>query len=93
MASRHDGLDWDHVKLVIERLGKFHAASAVLQEINGPYRDCLLEGMYREKLKPLVEGFFNTNLGILKESVQKMSNGSRYIKQMVSLSSLIMCQR
>lgn len=82
MASRHDGLDWDHVKLVIERLGKFHAASAVLQEINGPYRDCLLEGMYREKLKPLVEGFFNTNLGILKESVQKMSKGSRYIKQM-----------
>jgi len=32
MASRHDGLDTDHIKLVIERLSKFHAASAVFEE-------------------------------------------------------------
>ncbi|XP_037047159.1 uncharacterized protein LOC119081961 isoform X1 [Bradysia coprophila] len=82
MASRHEGLNWDHVKLVIERLSKFHAASAVLQANNGPYRDILLQGMYNEKLKPMVEVFFNSNLTMLKEGIQQLPNGTRYIKRM-----------
>lgn len=88
MASRHNGLDMDHTKLVIERLSKFHAASAVLQEINGPYSDSLLEGMYNEKLKPMMETYFNGNLTLLKESIGQMLNGERYTKQMVNFSCL-----
>lgn len=84
MASRHEGLDLDHVKLVIERLSKFHAASAVLQENNGPYSDSLLEGMYNDKLKPMMDTYFNSNLTILKESIKFLENGERYIKQMVN---------
>lgn len=84
MASRHKGLDWDHVKLVVERLGKFHAASAVLRENNGPYRDILLQGMFNEKMKPMMEVHFNANLVMLRENVQKFTNGEKYLKQMVN---------
>lgn len=84
MASRHLGLDMDHVKLVIERLSKFHAASAVFQENNGPYSDTLLEGMYNDKLKPMMETYFNSNLNLLKEVVGTFPNGDRYLKQMVN---------
>lgn len=32
MANRLDGLDLDHVKLVMTKLAKFHAASALFYE-------------------------------------------------------------
>lgn len=83
MASRHEGLDLDHVKLVVERLGKFHAASAVLYENNGPYSDALLQGMYNEKLKPMMDTYFNSNMIIMKDSIQTFPNGDRYLEQMV----------
>lgn len=86
MASRHEGLDLDHVKLVIERLSKFHAASAVLQENNGPYSDSLSEGMYNDKLKPMMDTYFNSNLVVMKESIKSFVNGERYLKQMVDFS-------
>lgn len=86
MASRHEGLDMDHVKLVIERLSKFHAASAVLQENNGPYSGPLLEGMYNDKLKPMMDTYFQSNLVIMKESIRSMVNGERYLKHMVNFS-------
>lgn len=85
MASRHEGLDLDHVKLVIERLSKFHAASAVLEQNNGPYSDQLLQGMYNDKLKAMLESYFVNNLTILKESMKSFANGERYIKQMVDI--------
>lgn len=85
MANRHDGLDLAHIQLVLERLSKFHAASAVFEENNGPYSDALLIGMYQEKMKPMMETYFNSNLNLLKEVVATFVNGKRYLKQMVNL--------
>lgn len=84
MASRHEGLDLEHVKLVIERLSKFHAASAVFQENNGPYSDPLLLGMYKDELKVMMDTYFNSNLAIMKESIASLVNGERYLNQMVN---------
>lgn len=30
VASRQDGLDWNHCELILQQLGKFHAASMVM---------------------------------------------------------------
>lgn len=86
MACRHDGLDLAHVKLVLEKLSKFHAASAVFEENNGPYSDALWEGMFNEKLKPMMESFFVNNLHLFKETVGSFVNAKRFLKQMVNLT-------
>lgn len=74
-----------HIKLVIEKLSKFHAASAVYEENNGPYSAALLQSMYNEKLKPMMEGYFNNNLSVLKETIKTFKNGERYLELMVIL--------
>lgn len=93
MASRHDGLDMAHIKLVIEKLSKFHAASAVLEENNGPYSAALNQGMYDEKLKPMMESYFNNNMTVIKETIQTFKNGERYLKQMVNCILFVQLKR
>lgn len=39
VQSRHVGLDLDHAYVFLIKLAKYHAASAVYQEKNGPYTD------------------------------------------------------
>lgn len=83
MASRHAGLDMDHTKLVINRLTKFHAASAVYHELNGEYSEALRQGMFNEKMKPVMDTYFTTNLSMLRDGVGKLKEGERYLKRLV----------
>ncbi|KAL5274238.1 hypothetical protein ACFFRR_000788 [Megaselia abdita] len=45
-ANRLEGLDTDHVESVLKLIAKFHAASAVYYEINGPYHERFNNGVF-----------------------------------------------
>ncbi|XP_037937470.1 uncharacterized protein LOC119671046 [Teleopsis dalmanni] len=57
-ASRHEGLDWLHSKLILEQLGKFHATSMVLAHRDPTIIPRLQKGMLSAETVLQSETFF-----------------------------------
>lgn len=67
MANRKTGLDLAHCELLLAKLAKFHAASVVYREKNGPYKECFKNGIYSENMRPIFEQFYSANADLLTE--------------------------
>lgn len=67
---RQLGLDMNHCKAILEKLAKFHAASAVSYEINGPFSEKFNEGMLNEKMIPLFKQMGEANHQIMVDSIR-----------------------
>lgn len=61
--DRRAGLDMQHTKAILEKLAKFHAASAVYYEKNGPYSELFDEGMFSEKSREIMTDMMTKGLG------------------------------
>lgn len=82
MADRHNGLDGSHSRLVLEKLGRFHAASMVLAQLEPHIMDTFTFGMIKPDAPPseLMESIFTGGLSTLTEVVQTWSGQEEMVK-------------
>ena len=71
MADRTRGLDLKHGLLVMKQMGRYHAASAVLQEKKPENFQCFLEGLYGNKEFETSAYFFRDGVTNLAQEVAK----------------------
>jgi Ecdysteroid kinase-like family len=81
MLPKFDGLDLDHVKKSLEWLAKFHAASMVYYEANGPYGDEFKEGIFAEVMENVYQPYYDGYFDYFVEAVKKLKHGERYAEK------------
>uniref|UniRef100_A0A1Y9H2E8 CHK kinase-like domain-containing protein n=1 Tax=Anopheles dirus TaxID=7168 RepID=A0A1Y9H2E8_9DIPT len=78
MANRRQGLDMEHTRTVLRRLGQFHAASAVLHQQLGSYGELFKEGMFAEKSRAMNEQFQKGQAEFMLKMMEGWSEQDRY---------------
>lgn len=78
MVDRQKGLDMTHTKVILEKLAKFHAASAVCHERNGDYGERFVEGMYSRKMEAMFMDMFEQQFQVYLDIVRTWSFGKEY---------------
>lgn len=68
--ERATGLDILHMKSILEKLAKFHAASAIYYDLNGPYSEKFNEGMFSENGRDMVLEMTKNNLNHMCKSME-----------------------
>lgn len=68
IRDRKAGLDFDHCKLVVQRLAAYHASSMKFAEDNGPLVESFSTGLATDKI--LVEVIYRPNLEKLIETAE-----------------------
>jgi thiamine kinase-like enzyme len=71
MAERTLRLDLKHSLLVMKQIGRYHAASAVLQETTPDHLQCFHESLYGSKGFDTSEHFFRSGVTNLATEVRK----------------------
>lgn len=61
MAKKSDGLKKHEMEMVLKKLAKFHAASAVHYEANGPYDSKFARGVYNTDMKEIFDQHYDFN--------------------------------
>lgn len=88
--DRRSGLDLIHCESVLEKLAKFHAASAVYYEKNGSFAEVFDEGMFIEKMADMYKTMaVETNDHMLNIIETWSESGKKYADIIVSFMSLI----
>lgn len=86
-VDRRVGLDLDHMELVMNRLGKWHATTGYLGEVDPT--------IYKQRtIKPISEGgpfdaFFVSCMKSASEAVQKWSGCEKYAEKLMKLARTI----
>lgn len=87
--DRRAGLDLKHCESVLEKLAKFHAASAVYYEKNGAYAQVFQEGMFLESMMDMYKTMaVQTNDQMLNVIEKWGESGKKYADIIVSGSCL-----
>lgn len=83
--DRRAGLDMLHMKPILEKLAKYHAASAVYYEKNGPYSEKFNIGMYSDG--EIITELTSRSVTYLSQFVESWPNiGKKYSKIIVRTS-------
>uniref|UniRef100_A0A1L8DYN9 Putative ecdysteroid kinase n=1 Tax=Nyssomyia neivai TaxID=330878 RepID=A0A1L8DYN9_9DIPT len=90
MANRKVGLDLEHCELLLGKLAKFHAASVVYREKNGPYKDCFKEGIYSEKMKPMFEQFYQASQQLFVDVAAKWNLTPKFTNTLLNMKDDLM---
>ncbi|XP_059620938.1 uncharacterized protein LOC132264676 [Phlebotomus argentipes] len=90
MANRKVGLDLDHCELLLDKLAKFHAASVVYREKNGPYKECFKNGIYSENMRPMFKQFFEANAKLFMEVSEEWGLTPKFRQLMTTWESGLM---
>lgn len=93
MANRREGLDMEHCKKLLGRLARFHAASAVQYERNGPYDEKFKEGMYAEKSRKMFEQFQKMHDAFMYKTMCEWPNNGRFYAELMVSSLRASCNR
>lgn len=81
MVDRQIGLDMQHTKSILEKLAKFHAASAVCYERHGPYSEKFDEGMYSKNSRESLEPMMNDHFDVFLDALRSWPFGGEYIEK------------
>ncbi|XP_073829802.1 uncharacterized protein [Musca autumnalis] len=84
-ANRLEGLDMDHMHMVLRKLAMWHAASAVYAEQNGDYEDKYRHGFFREESKPMMKSMHDGMHALFMSCLKKYSNHELYYHEMETL--------
>lgn len=78
MCNRLDRLNVIQIKLALEKLAYWHAASMMYYEINGPYPNFFKYGLYNENLKDDFKDYFNQITNAFITKVNELSIKDEY---------------
>lgn len=83
MLSRHIGLNMRQMEKCLEKMARYHAASAVIHERSGKFDNQFDEGFYSNEMKLLLRGPINElMLGTIIKHVASWPFGKRYADKM-----------
>ncbi|KAH8307817.1 hypothetical protein KR059_000322 [Drosophila kikkawai] len=83
-ADRLKGFDMAHMRRVLQKLAEFHAASALVREINGPFDQMYSMSMYNEQSRDLFEKLGEMRQVQFLKAMGEwgMENADKYIAKM-----------
>jgi hypothetical protein len=81
MANRKLGLDENHVKIGLEWMAKFHAASMVHWEKFGDYDEEFKSGIYKDSISEQYESYFNLYFDHYLDALRSLPNGETYVSK------------
>ncbi|XP_065354509.1 uncharacterized protein LOC135948981 [Calliphora vicina] len=67
--DRLKGFDMDHMKVVLNKLAEFHAASAVYEELNGPYEPMYHASFFNEANRPMMAALYEPRSQLFKKAL------------------------
>ncbi|KAH8417425.1 hypothetical protein KR222_011581 [Zaprionus bogoriensis] len=82
-VDRTNGLDMAHMKLSLQKLAEFHAASSVYEELHGPYPSEFLNGFVTLEAEQFVKDSFVLKEEVFKKSMANwgLKDAEKYITQ------------
>lgn len=85
MAKKSEGLNKVEMEMTLAKLAKFHAASAVDYETNGPYDEKFSRGVYNEDMNEIFGYHYDFNFTfVIDNFISKWPNlDSKIIDKMV----------
>lgn len=83
-ANRLEGLDEEHTKCVLRKLAQWHAASAVLVAVKGPFEQKYIDGYFKEEGKEVMKAMFGGMAQIFVNCAKEYSNYEEYADELVS---------
>ncbi|XP_053691222.1 uncharacterized protein LOC128739750 [Sabethes cyaneus] len=83
VANRQVGADWDHARILLAKLAKFHAAGAVDYRKNGPINPLYNKGMVQEEGKALFEQYVKAVEPVFLKSMEAWPGHEKYQNKMV----------
>lgn len=88
MAKKSEGLSVPEMKMALNKLAKFHAASAVYCENYGAYAQKFTRGIYNVDMKEIFESSFDANFGFVLNEFFSTWPGldKRIVDKMVKLA-------
>jgi Ecdysteroid kinase-like family len=86
MAKKSKGLGKNEMQITLKKLAKFHAASAVNYEMNGPYGENFSRGVYNADMKEIFGYHYDFNFTyVIDNFFSKWPNlDSKIIDKMVN---------
>lgn len=61
MAQKLEGLKKNEMELVLTKLAKYHAASAIDYEVRGPFSEKFSRGVYNSDMKDIFDQHYDFN--------------------------------
>ncbi|XP_065371987.1 uncharacterized protein LOC135963907 [Calliphora vicina] len=86
-ANRLEGLDLEHTKCVLEKLAQWHAASAVLAEVKGPFEKKYIEGYFQEEGKDAMKTMFEGMGQVFIDCAKNYCNYNEYADDLNSFNN------
>ena len=70
LADRCKGLDMDHSLLVMRKIARFHASSAVLNQKHPEIIETFYESIYNDDFREIIDGFFGNGMRTFAAEVE-----------------------
>ncbi|KAI8118174.1 hypothetical protein CVS40_10086 [Lucilia cuprina] len=85
--DRLKGFDMNHMKIVLHKLAEFHAASAVYEELNGPYESIYNASFFTEANRPMFAALYEPRSELFKKALLEwgLEDVERYIDRTPTL--------
>lgn len=85
--DRLKGFDMEHMKVVLNKLAEFHAASAVYQELNGPYEAMFNASFFTEANRPMFTTLYKPRIVLFQKAMREwdLEDVEKYIAKNPSL--------
>lgn len=81
MLPKIKGLNAEHVKKSLEWLAKFHAASMVYYDLNGPYGDAFKDGIFAAHMEGTYQPYYDSYDSYYMAALRKLKDGEKYVKK------------
>jgi len=87
--NRLECLNLEQTKFALTKLAQFHAAGAMMVQVNGPYPDVFIHGMMGDNMEAIMafmEGMLGSFRTAFLANLNKFKNGEAHREKLVRLS-------